>query len=660
MKKLATLILFVLAVLTGFSQPPNDECNTTEVLLNVDNYCSNDAGFTTVNASNDDVWFQFTAQAFDVSISVSGNLNGSGTLGGTLLSPIVELYSVCGSAEIVTSIVSANNITTLYKGGLTIGDTYYIRVSGANTGTFKLCVNNYNPIVKPGQDCATASFLCNKESFTQTDITGAGLNNTESAGTCLGGIEANSAWYKWMAANDGTLTFTITPTAANDDIDWVLYDLGITGNCINVDAANAIRCNAAHGVGCSPFFNKTGLDLASTDINEDIGCGPDKDGFVKFINMQKDHVYALLVNNFSNGNNGFSMNFGGTGEFVGPQAIIDLKVDQPCTVAQNYTFASQSINTSGNVLWDFGQDATPATSTSIGPINVAYSTLGIKTVVLQVFGAHGCSVIDTKSFSVGLTPARPVIMVNKPRFCLGQTIKLSTPDQPNTTYSWRGPNNFTAAAASADIPVNSFEVAGTYTLVISRGGCSSDDASVIIPPVLQNPTAAFRTDPTIPAKLAAPISIHFINNSQDADTYLWDFGDGNRSTEISPQYEYTRFGEFDVTLTAFKSTVCDASVTMGKFVIRADNTLFLPNTFTPNGDNINDEFVVTITNSKTYQIQIFNRYGILLFTSNDIFDNWKGMYHNDALPVGTYYYIVDTVGLNGTIIKKAGSVTIIR
>ena len=95
-------------------------------------------------------------------------------------------------------------------------------------------------------------------------------------------------------------------------------------------------------------------------------------------------------------------------------------------------------------------------------------------------------------------------------------------------------------------------------------------------------------------------------------------------------------------------------------MISADNILFVPNTFTPNNDSVNDEFVISMTNIKTYRIQIFNRFGVPLFLSNDIFDHWKGFYKNEILPVGTYYYVIDAIDFNSNVIKKSGSVTLLK
>ncbi|MBC7744603.1 MAG: gliding motility-associated C-terminal domain-containing protein [Flavobacterium sp.] len=829
-------LLFISAVLINlpaWAQPPNDDCAQAKVIEDVANYCSADQEFSTLNAIDGDAWFAFTARSFDVNISISGNTDGTGNLGGTLQNPIVEIFTNCNTANIVASTISSDNVTTLYKGGLIIGNVYNVRVSGSNKGSFKLCINNYTPVFKPGQDCSSASVLCSKQSFTQTDVSGGGLNSDEAAGTCLAAFgvnsEQNSAWYKWTAANSGTLTFTITPTA-NDDTDWVLYDLGTSDNCLT-SSATAIRCNAGRGVDCfgpgQQRFTKTGLNLTSVDLNENGGCMEGQDGFVRFVSMQQDHIYALLVNNFDRGNNGFTIEFGGTGEFVGPQAVIDFKQNNACTPEQDFTFTSISKNYN-RLKWTFGESANIDSSNSEDPVTVRYTTSGVKTVVLQAFGDKDCSVVSTKTFTVSLKPDVPVINANQLSFCLNQTITLSTesmegatynwngpngftsnkpianilvsdynvagnynllvtingctsdaaeitidpiqttpvitlevtennpctknttfnidykvkdfqevttnfgngarinsgsgngpfvvsydtpgsrtiiisargetgcevtatkiidvpvlplqptiqinkdifcvsdtivlttPQLPNTTYFWQGPNNFSSAEATVRIPITNLNQAGAYFLVATLGKCTSEAVQIVIPEIFKNPVAAFTTEPEIPNRLTAPVSVKFTNNSTDADAFSWDFGDGATSTEVNPEHVYSTFGTFTIRLNASKNQVCNNSVTRGTFIITADNTIFIPNTFTPNADLFNDEFVVTISNISTYNIKIFNRYGSPLYQSNDAFDHWKGIYNDELLPVGTYFYIINATSLSGEKILESGSISIIK
>ena len=850
-------ILLLLIVLSStcivYAQPANDNFDKA-IPLTEPSKCSAESAYSNINAIDEgifgsapqwptneigkDVWFKFTASAYDLNVTVTGNSTGGGTTGGTLQNPLIGLYTIdtLGTSTSFSpqtgSLAAGTAISTYYKGGLIVGKVYYIRVSARNnnTGTFKLCIDNYFAPLKGGQDFETASILCDKRTFTESNVSGAGTKNTESAGSCLG-TESNSVWYKWTAVSNGTLTMDITPTVNTDDIDWILYDLGPSGN---FNSKTLLRCAVGHGVDnkdcpSEPLYFKTGMNLTSTDISELSGCGlGGQDGYLKYIDMQQGHTYALLVDNFSNGNNGFKIEFGGSGEFKGPEPKINLTKNQPCTVNQSFRFTSTGSTNFTRVQWFFGEGASLASSTDANPPLISYSSPGLKTAVLQVFNGDDCSVGITESFLVeikpdiplisglkpqycigeniilntpikanatyswigpngftsslqeinipvdhankagiytlsltingctsdtrsvtvppigqtptasfissttnactpqqtftftsnsqnytklrwnfglganispgttnpsntitysssgiktitleaegsagcisifsqnlivAISPQRPVIIVNKPDFCLTDTIRLSTPSQTDVVYSWTGPNNFTSDQQAPKVVVNSPIVAGTYSLTISRENCITETVSVVVPPIYQNPIAAFRTEPGLPSKLSIPIRVRFFNESKDADSYLWDFGDGNTSTDMNPEHTYTSVGNFDVTLNAFKNSICGASMVKGQFMISADNILFVPNTFTPNNDAVNDEFVISITNIKTYRIQIFNRYGVPLFISNDIFDHWKGFYKNEILPVGTYYYVIDATDFNSNIIKKSGSVTIIK
>ncbi|WP_439697099.1 gliding motility-associated C-terminal domain-containing protein [Mucilaginibacter sp. AW1-7] len=658
-------MLFITALKAGA------DCGNARLLSEVSSYCSGSTEFSNDNAEKTS-WFKFIAVAADININVSGK--GSG---GTLVAPVIRIYSDCKGTELVGTGISENNVTSLYKGGLVTGATYYIAISGENkkTGTFQLCLNNYNPVLKAGQDCATASYLCSTQTISQSNVSGAGTNSNEAAGTCLNAdgltSESNSVWYKWQAANSGTLVFTITPNSIHDDIDWVLFDLGTTGDCANVKAANAIRCKAGYGVdnidcpGDSIYF-KTGLDFRETDLSEPPGCGKGQNGKVKFITMLAGHVYGLLVNNFSSGNNGFTLSFtdqagkAGTGEFVGPRPVIAYSGTNDCTATQQHTFTSLSTGYE-TLQWSFGEGASMASATTPGPHRVTYTTPGLKTITLTTQSAGGCQVIATKQITVGFTPALPQIQLSKPAYCLNDTARLSAVQPAGTGYKWTGPNNFRSDSAVAVIPVTGSEVAGTYNLTITYNQCSSAAASVELPAPLPSPVAAFDTDPSNTTALYGPLAIQFKNRSVNADSYLWDFGDGTTSTESEPGHTYNNKGEYTVKLTATKSNSCFSSVSKANLaIIQLDNYIFIPNAFSPNGDGINDTFKVTITNIKAYHIRIFNRWGQQLFESNDINNSWDGMYKGQAVPFGVFYYELKSISNNGNKISRGGCVTLLR
>ena len=237
---------------------------------------------------------------------------------------------------------------------------------------------------------------------------------------------------------------------------------------------------------------------------------------------------------------------------------------------------------------------------------------------------------------------------------------MSTTLQSNATYRWTGPNNFTSSEASIKIPVDVSSRAGVYSLVITVDNCRRDTSNYVIPPIPEKPIAGFIAE-TI-AELPTSQTIKFLNTSIHADHYLWDFGDGSTSEETNPTHTYTSAGLFDINLTIFNSNACTQTVAIAHstLAIEEGGTIHNLNIFTPNGDAINDELFVNTTNLKSYKIQIFDRYGALLFVSSNISENWKGLYQNVPLAVGTYYYVIDGVSLNGKEVNKSGSVTIIR
>ncbi|TDG35259.1 PKD domain-containing protein [Pedobacter changchengzhani] len=845
------LLIFILITFTfsisseaKFAPPLNDDINGAINITNTSAFCTTDAAYENFEATTSpfsapsgwgasagkDVWFKFTASKYDVNISVSGQVNSSST--NTLINPLVALYTydapTANLNEMPSNSFTSNNVTSLNKGGLTIGTIYYIRVSAQNdqTGTFKLCLDNYFPPLQPGQDCGTVSVLCTKETFTQLNVTGAGLNNHETDGTCLG-TESNSAWYLFTASESGTFTFLITPTVTTNDIDWVFYDLGVGGNCANVSATTAIRCASGSGVDCFPSYYKTGLSLTETDLNESSGCVDGQNGLVKYVDLVKGRTYALIIDNFSSGNNGFTLEFGGTADFAGAKAEIDVKKLNPCTDNQAYVFESKSSNYN-TLKWTFGEGASTASETTEGPFTITYSTPGEKVVVLEAMGANGCSVISTQTFIVAKTPDKPVVNASKTNLCVGDVLELSTPqvnyatyhwtgpngftsseqnpkipitgienvgeyklfiqvgdcvsdlnsikiqsvdlipkavfscnvnnkceqnqsftftnsstnytkikwdfgegvdqiintqnDSREVTYSsigektiilivetnngctstqiqkfiveikpdkpiisinqpafclndvieftvnkdntlkylWTGPNNFTASDADVKIPINNFNQAGTYYLTATAGSCTSDIASITVPPIAKIPIASFTTTPNFNIKFSPPVPINFNNNSLYADFYEWDFGDGTTSLSANPLHTYNQSGTYKITLKATSKNGCWNSVTKGDLVILKNASIFTPNAFSPNGDGINDEFVVGITNLVKYRLQIYNRLGNQVFFTDNIFDNWNGRFKNEDLPVGVYYYVIFGTDIFKKDVKYSGYITLIR
>jgi len=92
--------------------------------------------------------------------------------------------------------------------------------------------------------------------------------------------------------------------------------------------------------------------------------------------------------------------------------------------------------------------------------------------------------------------------------------------------------------------------------------------------------------------------------------------------------------------------------------------LYIPNAFTPNGDGLNDTFGAVGEGITEYDMQIFNRWGNLIFESNEIKIRWDGYYHNEMAPLGVYVYKISakgpsTNGKSKNLINESGSVTLV-
>jgi gliding motility-associated-like protein len=88
-------------------------------------------------------------------------------------------------------------------------------------------------------------------------------------------------------------------------------------------------------------------------------------------------------------------------------------------------------------------------------------------------------------------------------------------------------------------------------------------------------------------------------------------------------------------------------------------SIYIPNSFTPNGDGLNDTFGIYGESVNDYNMQVFNRWGQVVFESNNVTERWDGTYNGRQVPQGAYVYRVTARGLNGKSTAKDGTVSII-
>jgi gliding motility-associated-like protein len=158
------------------------------------------------------------------------------------------------------------------------------------------------------------------------------------------------------------------------------------------------------------------------------------------------------------------------------------------------------------------------------------------------------------------------------------------------------------------------------------------------------------------AILEAEEPITYFETSTDSSiSWVWSFGDDSISNMKNPTHQYQYGGDFEVCLTAsnqfncFDSTCIEISIN--------PNYIIVPNIFTPNGDKTNDLFKIKGINDE-FGLQIFNRWGKLVFNENPYGNQWNGIHNNGSkLSSGVYYYVVTH---HHNQIEKAGKFRLVR
>lgn len=226
--------------------------------------------------------------------------------------------------------------------------------------------------------------------------------------------------------------------------------------------------------------------------------------------------------------------------------------------------------------------------------------------------------------------------------CLGSTVMLSANTAENETSRWQLSNGLIFTAnGSFEIVMNQVGCLHASLTVTNQYGCSNaafieDYICTYSLPEAQMLANTYEISPL-------ENEIGFVNASSGASAYEWYFGDNETSFDVDPTHTFNvdEFTEgFDVTLYAFNDHGCYDS-TSTHISINDDLMLYVPNTFTPDGNEFNNTFKPVYGSQyepTEYSLQVFNRWGELVFESKDIAYGWDGTFKSSFAPEGTYVW----------------------
>jgi gliding motility-associated-like protein len=337
---------------------------------------------------------------------------------------------------------------------------------------------------------------------------------------------------------------------------------------------------------------------------------------------------------------------------------VNFSLPAVCLPAGNGQFNDQSTipdNTESGFTyrWNFGDPNNTAASVQKNPVH-KYSALGPYSVKLIVTSTNGCVDSTTKQLTTVYPQPHADFTPLPSEVCLGGTFVFTDKSNGNTSSiaSWQW--NFADGTSSTSQNTSrKYSVAGTYNVslyTINQQGCVSDTA---IHAAIVHPYPTVDAGPDLFVLEGGNTILSPIVTGNDLRfrwlpaTYLDN--DTLQNPRSSPAVDIT----YKITVTAR-----GGCATSDEVFIKVLKAPVIPNVFSPNGDAINDKWIIQYLESYPgATVEVFNRYGQLMYKSEGYTKPWDGTYNGASLPVGTYYYIIDPK--NGRK-QMSGSVTILK
>ncbi|MES2515168.1 MAG: gliding motility-associated C-terminal domain-containing protein [Bacteroidota bacterium] len=534
-----------------------------------------------------------------------------------------------GSAPLpVISIQSLSSNSVCVGGGIVLtansNEGNYLWPGGATTNTY---IANSSPVV------VTSTNACGSSQATQTlnIVPAPTLTLSSNAVTLCSGLSAT------VQANSNTaVTYSWSTGATNNTVS--LNTAGIYSVTVNNACGNASETLTV-SAGVSPSVTASASQtLVCTVIPPTIVTATGTAGTYLWNNgantattsVLNSGVYTVtLTNSCGQAVSSVSVTVSSM-----PALVVSPQSSQLCP-GSTVTLTATSSN-AGNFVWSTGVTGTNS---------ILVPTAGIYSVTVS--NLCGSKTVTASVGNLTMTPI--VISSNSYSICPNETATLTATGGILTGF---GSSSYAWSNSTATGSVNTTTGGVVILSVTNFCGTYTQSVNVNVNPlnaaIVANPTSGY-----------SPLVVSFSNNSINANTYLWDFGNGNIANTQNVSNQVYNTGVYTVYLTVTNGVCTDMdSVTID--VTLESPTLYVPNAFTPNGDSINDIFWIGATNIKEFNIIIFDRWGLKLFESSDLSISWTGMVNGKEVPDGCYFYLINAKGIDDVGIKKQGTVTLFK
>lgn len=333
---------------------------------------------------------------------------------------------------------------------------------------------------------------------------------------------------------------------------------------------------------------------------------------------------------------------------------------EQCASTNSFDFTALGATTNEAIYsWDFGSNQVP-NSTEQNPQNIHYLSSGTYVVSLTI-SENGCT--ETYIDDVWV-PADPVLNPSilpaagcPPVF--GTFFANATADT-QLFYFWDLGDGTTSNQQSV---THIYETPGSYDvslMVYTVSGCIDTLYQAVANDIIVQavPQASFQVSPAMVDILNPVMSI--TDNSVGGATVNYTMSDGGVSTEWNFEYTWTEAGQQTITQTITNEYGCVNSVTAPVFI--QGFLFYAPNSFTPNQDGLNEVWLPICTGVTTYHLEIYDRWGVRIFESDDQNEAWIGNVHGGRhyAENGVYNYQVIMNDLLGLPHEFHGHIVLVR
>ncbi|MCT4582593.1 MAG: PKD domain-containing protein [Flavobacteriales bacterium] len=350
---------------------------------------------------------------------------------------------------------------------------------------------------------------------------------------------------------------------------------------------------------------------------------------------------------------------------VYPEPIASFSANTICENEPPTQFQNLSTISGGSIVgytWNFGDE----TSSFANPSHV-FDEAGVYQVVLTAVSNYNCVNVYSAPVTVNAAPLSKFI-VDAPEGCDEHCVQFTDLSIANSSsivnYLWHFENGDTLTEASPNVcftnKSNTEDISFDVRMITQNDlGCKDTLSLQDYITVYHNPLAIF--SPTELQENMYESEFLMENTSIGSDGYVWDFGDGAKGFDFEPVHWYADTGTYYITLVAYTNNNCMDTTVQGISVTPVIS-VYVPNTFTPNGDGENDVF-----NLKSYgivedgfELFIFDRWGDQIYYTTTLGEGWDGTHKSNLSQQDTYVYKIICKDVFGEMHEYKGHINLLK